>query len=302
MNAGTEVGSAKPDHPAGLSASRRPGGIPPAVPPPRPGEQITPDFSSIDFDRLWAGRDKVTRVEGALLRRGLSFAPTGRALEIGSGGGRLTPFLARWSPEVIASDATPAHLSRSPARTGAVHRVAANAYHLPFDDRTFAAVTLVRVLGFLTDPLAALREVHRVLLPGGILILSFEPHPSLGTVVSDLKVGLSGHSRRDFQPMTFAREDVVPVRPSAFPAWSRTRSEVERLARRAGLQVVADLPCGLEDLNPFRHAPARLFIALAPALSRLGGFPSRFLVLRKPTLPDRETGGPSGPGGIGPQG
>jgi ubiquinone/menaquinone biosynthesis C-methylase UbiE len=47
----------------------------------------------------------------------------------------------------------------------------AKAEDLPFEDRTFDFYMLITVICFLTDPMAALREAHRVLKPGGRIIL-----------------------------------------------------------------------------------------------------------------------------------
>src|SRR5579871_1217143 len=104
----------EPSYPRGLGPGRRAGGIPPPAPVPAPGTQETPDFSRIDFDRLWAGRGKVTEVEGAILARAVAEAPPGRVVEVGAGGGRLTPYLARLGREVVSSDATLALLRSSP--------------------------------------------------------------------------------------------------------------------------------------------------------------------------------------------
>jgi SAM-dependent methyltransferase len=276
----------RPSYPTGLSAGTGAASSRAPTAPPPPGVQVTPDFSQIDFERLWAGRGRVTEVEGAILARALAREPPGRGLELGAGGGRLTPYFRAWSPDIVEVDATVSLLWRpTPVSPVEERRVGANVYHLPFASETFVAATLVRVFGFLTDPGAALREIHRVLRPRGVLLLSFEPHPSLGTLVDDLKVGLGPASDGPFSPMTFSGENVVPVRPSAYPAWSHTRKNLQRLAVLAGFSLEIEYPCGLEDLRGFRWLPASVFLCLSKALSRLGGFPTRFLLLRKSTLP-----------------
>jgi SAM-dependent methyltransferase len=281
----------RPSYPAGLSAGASPTLPPPASVVPPPGTQVTPDFSEINFQRLWAGRGRVTEVEGGILVRALTPESPGRGLELGAGGGRLTPYFRQWSRDTVSADATLSLLRWSPAfQYGTPPRVGANVYRLPFRDETFAAATLVRVFGFLTDPGAALREIHRVLRPRGVLVLSFEPHPSLGSLLDDLKVSL-GRSKDGgaFTPMTFSRETVVPVRPSAYPAWSHTRAHVRKLAEAAGFSLEAEYPCGLEDLAPLRRWPASVFQSLSRAFSRAGGFPSRFVLLRKrPGPPTKE--------------
>ena len=272
----------EPSYPRGLGPGRRPGGIPPPAPVPAPGTQETPDFSRIDFDRLWAGRGKVTEVEGAILARAVAEAPPGRVVEVGAGGGRLTPYLARLGREVVSSDATLALLRSSPWGGGrAAPRIGANVYRLPFRDGEFAAATLVRVFGFLSDPSAALREIRRVLRTDGVLVLSFEPHPSLGSLVDDLKVGLARPTASPGSPRSFSREGVVPVRPSAYPAWSHTRSHLRALADEAGYRWETEFPCGLEDLAGLRRLPSSVFVGLSRALSGLGGFPTRIVLLRR---------------------
>ena len=272
----------RPSYPAGLDAGADatltlPG---PGVPPPR--TRVTPDFSRINFDRLWSGREKVTAVEGAILSQVLAQELPGPALEIGSGSGRLVRYLTAWSRDLVVSDATLSFLCRQEAYDpSGPARVAANVYHLPFADEVFAAATLIRVFGFLTDPGAALREVHRVLRARGLLILSFEPHPTVGSLIDDLKMGLARPHAGTFRTMTFSREPTVPVRPTAYPAWSHTRAHLGRLAEAAGFALEREYPCGLEDLFVFRRLSVSFFLSLSQALTRMGGFPTRFVTLRK---------------------
>jgi SAM-dependent methyltransferase len=182
----------------------------------------------------------------------------------------------------VASDATPSLLRRRWfPDTERTSLAGANVYHLPFRDRIFAVATLVRVFGFLTDPGAALREIHRVLCPGGLLVLSFEPHPTVSSFVDDLKVSFAPSRRGPVKPMTFSRESVVPVRPSSYPAWSHTRAHVGELAEASGFVLEMEYPCGLEDFAGLRRLPASVFLSLGQAFSHLGGFPTRFVALRK---------------------
>lgn len=49
----------------------------------------------------------------------------------------------------------------------------ASAETLPYADATFDRAVAVHVLYFWTDPVATLREVHRVLRPGGQIVLGY---------------------------------------------------------------------------------------------------------------------------------
>lgn len=243
----------------------------------------TPDFRSLDFDRLWIGRDRVTEVERSVVREALATVSPSRVLEIGTGAGRLSSVIQGNAREYAALDITPEFLARIPLRNGTASlRVAANVYHLPFVDQAFPAVVMVRVLGFLEDPRAALEEIGRVMRPGGLLVVSYNPHPSVASLVDDLKVGLSRSPTEPKRSMTFSRQAIVPVRPSSFPAWSLTRAEFRRTVDAAGLVGTVERPTGWEEYPGLRKLPAKFFHSLSHAASRIGGFPTRFALLRRP--------------------
>ncbi len=96
--------------------------------------------------------------------------PGERVLLVGVGTGLDLPHLPPHAA-YEAVDLTPAMLRRAErraARVGiplVVHEASASA--LPFEDARFDAVILHLILAVVPDPLAALREVKRVLRPGG---------------------------------------------------------------------------------------------------------------------------------------
>lgn len=77
---------------------------------------------------------------------------------------------------------TPAPLSRS------------DALHLPFHDSAFDRVLAAEVLEHLADDTAALGELHRVLVPGGLLALSVphEDYPFLWDPINRIWTALGG--------------------------------------------------------------------------------------------------------------
>jgi ubiquinone/menaquinone biosynthesis C-methylase UbiE len=121
------------------------------------------------------------------LREILEPEPGERVLEIGPGTGYHSLPVAAWiSPagtlEIV--DVIPEwldHTVREAERQGLVNiaLTRADATSLPFEDRSFDSAFLVQVLGEVPDQEAALRELRRVLKPGGRLVVGesvLDPH------------------------------------------------------------------------------------------------------------------------------
>ncbi len=98
-----------------------------------------------------------------------------RLLDVASGTGDLALEIQRQCPgtEVTASDFCAEMLAHAASR-GVGRTLVADALNLPFPDGGFDAITVAFGLRNMADYPAALREMHRVLKPGGhLLILDF---------------------------------------------------------------------------------------------------------------------------------
>ena len=98
----------------------------------------------------------------------------GRTLEIGAGAGHNLPHLTSAVTQLVVSEPSPhmlAHLrtrlAEDPPPVGSWELVRTGAEQLPFDDASFDTVTASFVHCTIPDPAAALRELARVLRPGG---------------------------------------------------------------------------------------------------------------------------------------
>ena len=134
---------------------------------------IMNDVMSFGVHRIW----KKIAMAHTGLKKGM------HALDIAGGTGDLTIQMSKQvgaTGEVIISDINPAMLEQGRQRlidkgiAGNVKFVEANAEELPFEDNSFNCVTIAFGLRNVTDKDKALKEMHRVLKPGGrLLVLEF---------------------------------------------------------------------------------------------------------------------------------
>jgi SAM-dependent methyltransferase len=108
---------------------------------------------------------------------GVDFSACRTVLEVGCGvGAQLKVLLERFpNARFTGIDFATAQLDQArrflaePISTGKIELLEASAYRLPFADNSFDGACTYWVLEHLTDHLGLLREVRRVLKPGGVL-------------------------------------------------------------------------------------------------------------------------------------
>lgn len=132
------------------------------------------------------------RIVYSLLRR---YIPRGsrqdrRALDLGCGTGLNLEHLERYAT-TTGTDYFEEALDFCRER-GHTLLCKADAAHIPFADRYFDIATALDVIEHLDDDLAALRELYRVMKPGGLLIVSVPAYKLLWTYWDDIL----GHRRR----------------------------------------------------------------------------------------------------------
>jgi len=119
---------------------------------------------------------------GKLIERS-GIKPGMMVMDLGCGSGAFTPFVARAVGEqgkVYAVDIQPAMLRQLEGKLAKAENQdiknielrQASAYELPFEDRFLDLVYMVTVLPEIPDRGRALREIKRVLKPGGILAVT----------------------------------------------------------------------------------------------------------------------------------
>jgi ubiquinone/menaquinone biosynthesis C-methylase UbiE len=127
-------------------------------------------FASM-YDRMTAGPEKAGLRDH---RRRLIPRATGRVLEIGGGTGANLPFYGTAVQDVTITEPSEPMAKRLEGRLGGhrfpVKLVLAPAEELPFAEDSFDTAVSTLVLCTVSDQPAALKELRRVLRPGGKLL------------------------------------------------------------------------------------------------------------------------------------
>ncbi|WP_063001989.1 class I SAM-dependent methyltransferase [Nocardia mikamii] len=176
---------------------------------------------------------RVERAGQADLRRAQLSRASGRTLEIGAGDGLSVSHYPDGLDELVLLEPNPALRARLTARAdtvaGPVTVVDGDAHRLDFPTASFDTVTASLVFCSVRDPARALREVHRVLRPGGRFL--FHEHvrgTGLRAGVQDVLTPLQRrladgcHANRDFESLLAAAdfdiEDIAHTRmPTLMP-------------------------------------------------------------------------------------
>ena len=200
------------------------------------------DKWSISYDDrcITYARDRFVAIAGE------SHWPYGQALEIGAGTGffLLNLMQAGVMAGGTVSDISPGmvEVARRNARNLGyeVSGEVVDAESLPFDDNTFDLVVGHAVLHHIPDLEGAMREVMRVLRPGGRFVFAGEPTERGDVVARTLSRGTWWVASRATQ-LPMLREK-----------WARPRAELDESSRAAALEAVVDLhtfdPAELERL------------------------------------------------------
>jgi ubiquinone/menaquinone biosynthesis C-methylase UbiE len=132
------------------------------------------------FDRLASQYDEVLPFfaeMGAQIASAVSFVPGTQVLDLGAGTGAVTGQALDRGTRVTAIDAAPAMIGRLRREHPRAEAAVMDAHHLDFPDASFDVVVASFVVHLLDDPDAAVREVRRVLVPGGLFALTAPGKP-----------------------------------------------------------------------------------------------------------------------------
>ena len=176
-----------------------------------------------------------------LMARELDLRPDDELLDVGCGSAALLAEQATHVRCVAGLDASEIQVGMARDRlaeriaAGTAEVVLGDAMALPWDDGRFSVVSSLNCLKFVPDPPQALREIHRVLRPGGRIVLTCDEMSK--HFATSGEVDAMGQWQWDAEAMKRLMEDAGYIEVS-----------VERMPTRLGLMYVRGVKPGSRSL------------------------------------------------------
>lgn len=160
------------------------------------GQEVVAKYARLapEYDARWSFYVEATTRE-TLAR--LSLRPTDRVLDVGCGTGALLERLAESHPAALLSGVDPVPEMLAVARERMPAEVELRegwAERLPFAEEQFDVVVSCNMFHYIQRPVDALREMRRVLRPGGRLVVTDWCDDYLACRVCSWCLRLSGHA------------------------------------------------------------------------------------------------------------
>ena len=142
-----------------------------------------------------------------------------RLLEIGTGFGRLVDLYQGYE-QIVLLDYSKSLLRQAQQRLGRNEKytyIAADLYQIPLPDCLADTICMVRVMHHVADVPAALRQIHRVLRPGGTFVLEFASKLHAKSVLRYT------FRRQNWSPFDPSPIEFVSLNYDFHPRWMRAR-------------------------------------------------------------------------------
>jgi len=210
------------------------------------GARATEWKTLYDEQTLWGAIHRRRRALALDWIDGLGLPPGAQVLEVGCGAGLLAIDLARRGLRVECIDVVPAMVElaeREATAAGFAARVRpciGDAHALRFERGAFDVVVALGVLPYLHSPAVALREIARVLAPGGHVVLSSDNRWRLQHVLDPRFTPVLG----PLKAVVRGTLGTLGVRVGGFPSHLFSARVVRRLHADAGLAVVREVGIG----------------------------------------------------------
>ena len=193
---------------------------------------------------LSGGNDRLWRIH---MQRAVAPKPGERILDVAAGTGASSAPMAKAGALVTALDISHGMLEEGRRRHPDIEFVHGSAEELPFDDDTFDAVTISFGLRNVQQPRAALSEFHRVLKPGGRLVVCEFSQPPVNVVRKSYELylrtvlpSLAKAASSNPEAYRYLVESIASwPDPQTLSQWIRTAGFIRVAHRNLTLGVVA---------------------------------------------------------------
>lgn len=182
----------------------------------------------------------------------LDLPPASWVLEIGCGAGFTSVTLALRGYHVHAVDTVPAMLQfarQHASEAGVGHQIRmllADTHHLPFGDESFRLVLAIGVIPWLPSAAPAIREMARVLAPGGGLVVSADHAWGLHRVLDPTSSPLTAPLREKLRKL-------LRRRAHGARAVVNSRREIDSALAAAGLRPESGATLGFGPFTVMRR-------------------------------------------------
>jgi ubiquinone/menaquinone biosynthesis C-methylase UbiE len=241
------------------------------------------DDPKYNYQDYWAGREYEHAAEEMAIKRMLKGKKFKHAVDVGGGYGRLSKLLANFADKVTLAEPSKQQLDMAAIYlkdTPSVERKLLQAADLKLKNGSADLVLVVRVLHHLPDPMVELKEIARVLKPGGTFILEFANDAHFLNRVRYASKG----KRVPKKPVSI--QDEAKVRRGELPFVNHHPKTIIRMLDEAGFEVDSALS-GSNLRSPalkkvFGRRPLiALEKVLQPLLAPIYFGPSLWLKLKK---------------------
>jgi ubiquinone/menaquinone biosynthesis C-methylase UbiE len=196
------------------------------------------DDPAYNYQDYWHGREYEHAAEEMAIRRLLRGRHFKHAVDVGGGYGRLSKYLTKFADKVTLAEPSQQQLDIAKIYLKDTPQVAQKllqAADLKMKDASADLVLVVRVLHHLPDPMPELKEISRVLKPGGTFLLEFANDAHF---LNRLRYAAKGKKVPE-KPVSI--QDEAKVKAGELPFVNHHPKTIIPMLNKAGFEVEATL-------------------------------------------------------------
>ncbi len=189
------------------------------------------DYNNYDYEKFWkdSGRDYEDAADKLAVRKMLP-KHMRSIVDIAGGYGRLAPEYLDRADKATLFDYSKTELAQAKKIYGdKLTTKSGDAYHMPFKDAEFSAAVMVRATHHFEDVEKVIREIYRILEPGGVAVIEVANKKTLPRMVRYWR------GKSDVSPFDMSIENRTDVTKTVF--YNYHPKYIEKIFRDAGFKI-----------------------------------------------------------------